>query len=295
MRLSLAPIPYFWDLEKVRGFYDEIAGLPVDIVYLGETVCAKRRSVKLEDWLEIAGRLVNAGKEVVLSTLALLEAESELSSLQNITGNGRYPVEANDMAAVQLLAGAGPFVIGPHINIYNDRSLGLLHGLGARRWVVPVELRRYTLATILRSRPAGLELEITGYGRLALAHSARCFTARAHNLAKDECGFACASHADGLLLETQAEQPFLVINGIQIQSAQSQNLIGHIRELEIAGVDIFRLVPRQQDIGLTINLLRQVLDQTLAPEQAVEKLGELQPYGHCDGYFHGQDGMGWHA
>jgi collagenase-like PrtC family protease len=295
MRVSLAPIPYYWDPAAVRRFYGEIAELPVDIVYLGETVCSKRRALGLDDWLAIARELADAGKEVVLSTLALLEAESELAALQRITGNGRYAVEANDMAAVQRLAGAGPFVIGPHINIYNDKSLAFLSGLGARRWVVPAELTEATLAMMLRHRPAGLEVEIIGFGRLALAHSARCFTARAHNLGKDECGFVCGAHADGLLLETQGAEPFLILNGIQIQSAKSQNLVGHAAELENAGVGIFRVIPRAAGMAVTVNLIRRALDMTLSPDTAAAELGALQPYGYCDGYYHGRDGMGWYG
>ena len=294
MRVSLSPIPYFWDLETVRRFYKDIANLPVDIVYLGETVCAKRRAVQLDDWLDIAQGLAAAGKEVVLSTLALLEAESELAALRHITANGRYAVEANDMAAVQLLAGTSDFVIGPHINIYNDKSLAYLNKLGARRWVIPAELRQATLAQILPQRPQELETEIIGFGRLALAHSARCFSARAHNLAKDECGFTCGAHADGLLLETQDDASFLIINGIQIQSAKSQNLIGYIVELSNSGIDIFRIIPRQQDMTDTINLIRQVLDKTVTPALAAAQLGGQQPYGYCDGYYHGRDGMGWY-
>jgi len=295
MRISLAPIPYFWDLATVRQFYQTVEQLPVDIVYLGETVCAKRRAVQLDDWLDIAQGLAAAGKEVVLSTLALLEAESELAALRHITANGRYAVEANDMAAVRLLAGSASFVIGPHINIYNDKSLAFLNKLGANRWVIPAELRQATLAQILVHRPAGLELEIIGFGRLALAHSARCFSARAHNLAKDDCGFTCGAHVDGMLLETQDAASFLIINGIQIQSAKAQNLIGHITDLASGGIDIFRIVPRQQAIADTVNLIRQVLDKTVTPALAAEQLGGQQPYGYCDGYYHGRDGMGWYT
>ena len=53
-RLSIGPILYHWSREAVFSFYDSIAQAPVDIVYLGETVCSKRRVVRPDDWLEIA-------------------------------------------------------------------------------------------------------------------------------------------------------------------------------------------------------------------------------------------------
>lgn len=293
MKISLAPVPYFWDLATVRQFYKNVEQLPVDIVYLGETVCSKRRKVRLQDWLEIAHDLEDAGKEVVLSTLALLEAESELAGLQLITGNGRYAVEANDIAAIQLLQKNAPIVIGPHINIYNDRALSFLCELGARRWVIPIELHQHTLADILARRPARMETEITGFGRLALAFSARCFSARACNLAKDDCGFECGRHPDGMLLETRDELPFLVINGIQLQSAKVQNLLNQVAELERCGIDVFRIVPWLEGMETAVTIIRQVLDRLMAADVAESKLAALQPYGQCNGYYYGQEGMEW--
>jgi len=66
MKLSLGPILYYWTQEKVQKFYEEIAAAPVDIVYLGETVCSRRHIMRLPDWLEVAKMLAAAGKQVVL-------------------------------------------------------------------------------------------------------------------------------------------------------------------------------------------------------------------------------------
>ena len=77
MKISVASVPYFWSKENYHAFYHQLAKSAVDIVYLGETVCSKRRSMKFEDWLEMADMLTQAGKEVVLSSLTLLEADSD--------------------------------------------------------------------------------------------------------------------------------------------------------------------------------------------------------------------------
>jgi len=84
---------------------------------------------------------------------------------------------------------------------------------GLKRWVLPVELSRQTLADMQRLRPDGVETEVLVYGRLPLAYSARCFTARAHNLPKDDCQFRCLDYPDGLPLSTREGEDFLVLNG----------------------------------------------------------------------------------
>ena len=61
MKLSLGPILYYWPIDQVRAFYTQAKDWPVDIVYLGEVVCSKRRELRLLDWLKIADMLEAAG------------------------------------------------------------------------------------------------------------------------------------------------------------------------------------------------------------------------------------------
>ncbi|MFQ5937190.1 MAG: U32 family peptidase [Acidiferrobacterales bacterium] len=291
MRLSLGPLPYYWEREAVLDFYGRVQAAPVDIVYLGETVCPKRRALKLSDWLALAERLASAGKEVVLCTLVLVEAESDLSLVRHIAANGRFAVEANDMAAVNILSGRAPFVIGSHINAYNGETLALLTECGARRWVVPVELDRDTVSTLQRLRPPHLETEILVFGRLPLAFSARCFTARARNLSKDECDFCCLDYPDGMLLRTQENEPFLTLNGVQVQSAQTYSLVNHIDSLKELGVDVIRLSPQRQGMLEIIDVFDALLNDGLDISKAATTLASFTSFGCCDGYWRGLPGM----
>jgi collagenase-like PrtC family protease len=291
MKLSLGPIQYFWPRDTVFDFYARIAAAPVDIVYLGEAVCSKRRALRLPDWLDIAGHLADAGKEAVLSTLTLIEAESDAAYLRGIAGNGRYAVEANDMAAVNQLEDVAPFVIGPHVNVYNARALALMARAGAKRWVMPTELDRDTLAALQSTRPAGLETEVFVFGRLPLSFSARCFTARAHNLTKDECGFRCADYPDGMPLRTREGRPFLTLNGIQVQSGQTSNLVQEVDALQALGVDVLRLSPQADGMFEIIDVFRRVMDGCLESAAAAGLLAPYQPGGACDGYWHAGPGM----
>lgn len=290
-RLSLGPVLYYWPEADLRAFYEAVAEAPVDIVYLGETVCSKRRSLNFEGWMELAARLTEAGKEVVLSAMTLLEAESELLALRRICDNGRFMVEANDMGAVALLAGKGPFVAGTGVNTYNQHSLAVLVRQGLKRWVLPVELSKQTLAAMQRERPAGVETEVFAYGRLPLAYSARCYTARHHNLPKDDCQLRCLDYPDGLLLKTQEGQPFLALNGIQTQSAQTHSLLPELDEVLELGVDILRISPQSHHTLDVIEAFRKGLEQPATAKQQQEAILRFMPTGPCDGYWNNRPGI----
>ena len=288
--LSLGPIQYHWPGEKILEFYRTIESTPVDIVYLGETVCSKRRSLRLRDWIAIAERLQSAGKEVVLSTLALLEANSELGLVRKLCTNGRFAVEANDMSAVQILAGKMNFIGGASLNIYNPGALRKLVGLGLTRWVMPVELSKSVLSDLLEEMPAGIETEVFAWGRLPLAYSARCYTARAHKVTKDACEYCCIDYPDGLVLSTREDESFLVINGIQTQSASVHNLVHELRG-PVTGIDIFRISPQSEHTGQVISVFDQVRSGALDAGDASDELETLAAASLCNGYWHSEAGM----
>jgi len=291
MRLSIGPIQYFWERQQVLDFYKQAANSVAEIVYLGEVICSKRRLVKLDDWLAIGKELKQSGKEVILSSLTLLEAASELGTLRKLCNNDSFMVEANDVAAIQLLAIADKdFVTGPSVNIYNGRSLQLLARKGLKRWVLPVELGLETLKDLQEQRPGGVETEVFALGRLPLAYSARCYTARSHNLPKDDCQFKCLDYPDGRLLKTQEDQEFLVLNGIQTQSALTHQVLDQIPELEALGVDVLRISPQFQNTLRIIEIFDAARKGSdLAP--LGEELLSLLPLGACNGYLIGQAGM----
>ncbi len=288
MKLSLGPILYYWQRDALFEFYEQMGEAPVDIVYLGETVCSKRHIFRTEDWLTVAEKLAAKGKEVVLSTQALIESESDLKTLRRLTENGRFSVEANDMGAVRLLSGQA-FVAGPHINTYNPQTLALLAELGAKRWVMPVEMSRQRLSDILAQKPQDMETEVFSYGRLPLAFSARCFTARHYNLPKDDCQFRCLDHPYGLTLKTREGRAFLALNGIQTQSSGIYNLLGELDNMQ--QVDVVRISPQPLHTGKIIALFRQRMDSGLSVEDAQRQMARLMPDESCDGYWHGRAGM----
>ncbi|SQC16477.1 putative protease [Klebsiella pneumoniae] len=175
MKYSLGPVLYYWPKETLEDFYQQAANCSADTIYLGEAVCSKRRATKVGDWIEMAKTLAASGKQVVLSTLALVQASSELGELKRYVDNGEFLIEASDLGVVNLCAERKlPFVAGHALNCYNAVTLRLLRKQGMVRWCMPVELSRDWLANLLtQCEELGIrnqfEVEVLSYGHLPLA------------------------------------------------------------------------------------------------------------------------------
>ncbi|MCS6233839.1 U32 family peptidase [Shewanella baltica] len=295
MHISLGPLLYCWQKQQVSDFYQQVAASQIPLVYLGEAVCSRRRELKWGDYLELAQMLKQAGKEVVISTLALIEAPSEYTELKRQVDNGEFMVEANDMAAVYLANEHKlPFVCGASINNYNRASLDILQRFGMQRFVMPVELSKAWLSQVIQQKPS-FEVEVLGHGYLPLAHSARCFTARHKQLTKDHCETVCREYSKGLLAQTQEQQPLLRLNGIQTQSASCLDLRSEITTMAKMGVDVFRVSPSSLDCIATANAL---VDAINTPENAQDlAIGSdaNQETTQCNGYWFGEAGLAVHA
>jgi len=288
-QLTLGPVLFNWSPETWRDFYFRIADeAPVDTVVVGETVCAKRTPLYSKYVPDVLERLQDSGKEVVLSTLALIMSPRELNEVREIAAQDDFIVEANDVSAASLLAGR-PHDIGPLVNVYNEGTLELFAKRGARRVCLPVELGKEAYQALADTCAA--ELEVMVFGRLPLAISARCYHARHHGLHKDNCQFVCEQDMDGLELETLDGEAFLAVNGVQTMSHTYQNLIAELKEMQSIGIRRFRLSPQSADMVKVASVFRAVLDDTLEQEEAEERLTVLTgDVTFSNGYYYGEKG-----
>lgn len=287
--LTLGPVLFNWSAERLRDFYGRIAeDSPFDRVHLGEVVCGKRMPFSDPVWPDLVETLEAAGKEVVLSTLALPSTTRERKSALE-TCAGERLVEINDVTALPARAGR-PFVVGPFVNVYNEGTARFLAGRGATTICLPPELPLASVRTVASACP-GIDIEVFAFGRLPLALSSRCYHARIHGLHKDSCQFVCDRDPDGLAVDTLDGQRFLAANGIQTLSHGVHVYCPSHSEAARSGVRRLRLSPHAVDMLKVGRLYRAVLDEAVAPAEALRRLRTYELPGELvDGYARGEAG-----
>ena len=288
MKYSLGPVLWYWPTDTLADFYQAAANSSADIIYLGESVCSKRRATRFAQWMEFARLLAQSGKQVVFSTLALVQSASELQEIKRYVDNGEFLIEANDLGTVNMAAEQKlPFVVGHALNCYNAVTLRMLLRLGMTRWCMPVELSRDWLLNIRQQCDelgihGKFETEVLAYGHLPLALSARCFTARSENKPKDECETCCINYPQGRRVLSQENQQVFVLNGIQTMSGYCYNLGNELINMQ-GLVDVVRLSPEDKQ---TLTLI----DRFRANETGQAPL-MMADRNDCNGYWRKLAGM----
>ena len=294
MDLSVGPNFFFWPAEGVRGFYRDLAAAPVARVVLGELVCSKRLPFWQDEIPGAVEALLAAGKEVAVTSLALITLKRERKLTADLAATG-LPVEVNDLSALAHLPAGQPFWVGPLVNVYNEGTLRWLIRRGAVRVCLPPELGLASVAVLARlGREEGVAIEVWGHGRLPLAISGRCYHARLHDRAKDSCQFVCAEDPDGRDVDTLEGQPFLAVNGVQTLSQSTASMARQVEMLRDAGVAALRLSPQSQGFAAICGAWEQRLHGALAAPGLEDRLRPLVPGGRLsDGFLNGPAGAAW--
>lgn len=294
MDLTVGPNQFFWDAATVRAFYAGLCAAPVARVVLGEVVCSKRLPFWQAEIPAAIEALTAAGKEVALSTLALITLKRERKQTAELVEMG-LPVEVNDLTALHNLPKGQPFWVGPLINVYNEGTLRWLAARGAVRVCLPPELPLDSVAVLARTgREIGVAVEVWGHGRVPLAISGRCYHARLHDRAKDNCQFVCEEDPDGRDVETLDGQKFLAVNGVQTLSQSTASMAHQVEALRDAGVSALRLSPQSGDFaGICAGYADRIAGR-LGAEALAEDLLRKVPGGRLsDGFISGPAGAHW--
>ena len=294
MELTVGPNQFFWPADTWSGFYKDLAHAPVDRVVIGELVCSKRLPFYQDRIPEAIVKLVEAGKDVTLTSLALVTLKRERKLTSELAEMG-VEIEINDLTALAHLPGSSRFSVGPLVNVYNEGTLSWLASRGARRICLPPELPVGSVETLVKAATElGVEIEIWGHGRLPLAISGRCYHARLHGRSKDNCQFACEDDPDGLDVNTEDGRPFMAMNGVQTLSDSYACSDHQIELLQSAGVSALRLSPQSKGFAQLCALYRKRLDGAISRGEMSNDLMSANPgIRLSDGFLTGTCGSDW--
>ncbi len=294
MELSVGANQFFWKPEEWSASYNALAAAPVDRVVLGELVCSKRLPFYQDRIPAAIETLLNAGKDVAVTSLALITLKRERKLSAELIEAG-VEVEVNDLSMLAYLPVGVPFSVGPLVNVYNEGTLKWLAERGATSICLPPELPLEPVRMLAQlGRELGVAIEVWGHGRLPLAISGRCYHARLHGRTKDNCQFACEDDPDGLDVSTLEGQGFLAMNGVQTLSDSFACADHQIELLKELGIARLRLSPHTGDFAAVCALYRDRIDGKIARGAVAEALEVMQPgIRLSDGFLTGASGAEW--
>jgi len=294
MELSVGANQFFWKPEQWAKLYDELATAPIERVVLGELVCSKRLPFYQDRMGQAISTLVDAGKQVSVTSLGLITLKRERKMSAELVEMG-VDIEVNDLTMLSYLPENSAFSVGPLVNVYNESTLTWLAGLGATRICLPPELPLASIRILTSvAKDLGVAIEVWGFGRMPLAISGRCYHARLNERTKINCQFACEDDPDGLLVSTLEDQPFLAINGVQTLSDSYACVAHQVEELIEAGVNALRLSPQSSGFSEICHLFRQRIEGEIDGASLAEKARDLgREIRLSDGFVSGVFGAAW--
>lgn len=292
MDLTIGPVAFFWTAERIRDFYKSVSASPARRVVIGEWVCSKRLPFWQQEIPGAVETLLAAGKQVALSSLALITLKRERRQTEELFAAG-IPVEIADLGALKHLPEGVGFQVGPMVNVYNEGTLEWLARKGATRICLPPELPLASVGVLARAgRDAGVAIEVWGHGRPPLAISGRCYHARLHDRAKDSCLFVCEEDPDGRTVQTVDGQDFLTVNGVQTMGHAHATAIMQFAALAEAGVTALRLSPQIGDFAGVIGVYDRLTRFQTPPAEALADLRARMPDAlFADGFLAGAPGL----
>ena len=274
-----------------------------DAVYLAcERFGMRKRAsnFKVEDlpWVSAYAHERGAAVHVACNTVM---HEGDLKELpayfEAVQKSGVDALIISDMGAFALAKRYAPEVdlhVSTQASVSNSAAALAWHELGARRVVCAREMSLADIAAMHADLPASLELEVFAHGSMCMSYSGRCIISDFLN-GRPANGGHCTQPCRW---EWKLEEPSRPGETFTLEederatylfSSRDLNMLGHLKELEAAGVDSIKLEGRGRGAfyaATVTGAYRRVLDG----EDPVAVASELEtvshhPYG--TGFFFG--------
>lgn len=84
MKLVIDSVPFNWSKEATLAFYQNAVHLPADTFVIGNTLCASHSALDWQEWRTIGKNLVEAGKQVIYSSMAFHKSQISVTRLHKI-------------------------------------------------------------------------------------------------------------------------------------------------------------------------------------------------------------------
>ncbi|MBI5789251.1 MAG: U32 family peptidase [Candidatus Schekmanbacteria bacterium] len=289
LSISLGTAPYNWGRKRLLEFYlDELADVSADEVYVGNNICHQREILTNEDLKNIAQALNRQGKKGYFSTLTLCTKAEEVDGLNE---KCRYfdGVEVNMIGFLNQLKDTDKeIVLGPYLNLYNWKSAAYMQKFHPVKLVASFEIPLDSIADI--ADKSGIPVEVMAWGNISTALSWRCYTARAVNRSRENCGKICFEYPEGMLLKSVENEDLFRIDGLQVLSAKTHSLIEYLPLLAEKQISSIRIYPSMENTGKIVDVFRQVIAAHLTAKTGGEQLVSYAPHGVCNGWFLGKPG-----
>ena len=274
-----------------------------DAVYLAcERFGMRRRAsnFKVEDlpWVSAYAHERGAAVHVACNTVMHEDDLKELPAyFEAVQKSGVDALIISDMGAFALAKRYAPEVdlhVSTQASVSNSAAALAWHELGARRVVCAREMSLADIAAMHADLPESLELEVFAHGSMCMSYSGRCIISDFLN-GRPANGGHCTQPCRW---EWKLEEPSRPGETFTLEederatylfSSRDLNMLGHLKELEAAGVDSIKLEGRGRGAfyaATVTGAYRRVLDGE-DPATVASELETVSHHPYGTGFFFG--------
>lgn len=241
------------------------------------------------DYAHKSGKKVYAAVNIFPKNNDFVKIREYLLFLKSINIDA---VIVSDLGVVELALSCGLCVhISTQANTTNAYSAKVYRDMCVSRIVLAREVNIEEIKQI--KDMTGMELEVFVHGAMCISYSGRCLlsnymTDRDSN--RGECVQAC--RWEFLIREKSRDNEFTIVEdskGTYIMNSRDLNMINHLKELELAGVNSFKIEGRMKSqyyVANVVNAYRRAIDNNYTSDDMLNnELLKNSHRGYTTGFY----------